>query len=237
MIENESFSNECSECNVRLKSVFCHLCKDEVQSLNDSKRSVSFKKGQMIFYEDSFPKHLFCITGGKVKLTQTGIDGKEQIVQLASAGDVIGYRAILCNEKYTGCAVALEDTSACLIPIQLFYSYIRDNHKIVNQIIQLFSKELKEAERKLLDITQRSVKERVAHTLLLLKESHGFENDGCTLKINIKREELASIAGTTRETAIRILKEMKLHGMIDLIGKRIKIIRHKELMRAARIFD
>jgi len=191
----------------------------------------------MIFYEDSFPKHLYCITGGKVKLTQTGVDGKEQIVQLACAGDVIGYRAVLCHEKYSGSAIALEQTTACLIPIELFFSYIRDNHKIVNQVIRLFSRELKEAERKLIDITQRTVKERVAHTLLLLKESHGFEIDGCTLRIDMKREELASIAGTTRETATRILKEMKQKGILDLIGKKIKIIRHKELMRTARIFD
>lgn len=237
MTDNVLLHNECSECDIRLRTVLCDLCKDEVQSLNDTKRNATFKKGQTIFYEDSFPKYLFCVTGGKVKLTQTGIDGKEQIVQLACAGDVIGYRAILCNEKYSGSAVAIEETTACLIPIQLFFSYIRDNHKVAISIIQLFSRELKEAERKLIDITQRTVKERMAHSLLLLKESYGLENDGCTLKINMKREELASLAGTTRETATRILKEMKLKGMIDLIGKKIKIIRHKELMRTARIFD
>jgi CRP-like cAMP-binding protein len=237
MSDNATLYNECSECDVRLRSVLCELCKDEVQLLSESKRSVTFKKGQTIYYEDSFPKYLYCITGGKVKLTRSGIDGKEQIVHLACAGDVIGYRAILCNEKYSGSAVAIEETTACLIPIQLFFSYIRENHKIAIQVIHLFSRDLKETERKLIDRTQRTVKERVAHTLLLFKESHGLENDGCTLRINIKREELASIAGTTRETATRILKEMKVKGMIDLIGKKIKIIRYKELMRTARVFD
>lgn len=228
---------ECCDCNVRLKSIFCELHKDEIEKLSDSKREIKIKKGQVIYQEDSYPKYLYCLNEGKVKITQMGIDGKEQILNMLSAGDVLGYRAILCGDRYTTTATALEDTSLCCLPVSIFLTLVKENQNVAFKVIHLFSKELKDAEKKILSITQRPVAERIAQSLLLLKESYGYETDRCTIKIIIKRDDLASIACTTRETATRVLFELMKNDIIKLSGKKIKIIKHSELLKTANVID
>ena len=156
-------------------------------------------------------------------------------MHIASEGELIGYRAILCGDKYTRTAVAMEDSSVCLIPVDIFLSCVKENQKVAFKVFQLFSKELQDAEKKVIDITQRPVRERIAQCLLLLMESYGVESDGCTLKIIIRRDELASITGTTRETATRILFEFKSKKIVELSGKKIKIVNHEELFKSAKI--
>lgn len=237
--EHTDFSEllDCSECNIRLKSIFCDLHRDDLLKLSDSKRVITVKKGQVIYHEDTFPKYLYCLNEGKIKITQTGLDGKEQILKLVSSGDVLGYRAILCGDKYSTTATAIEDCSICILPVGLFFTLVKENNNVAFKVIQLFSKELKDAEKKIINVTHRPVSERIAQSLLLLKESYGYENDDCTIKITVKREEIASIAGTTRETATRMLLELKEKEIIELAGKRIKILKHTELLKTANVID
>ena len=228
---------ECVDCSVRFKSIFCDLNTDEAQVLNSAKNSVIYKKGQFIFREGSYPRGLYRVSSGKIKIIQIGVDGKEQIVHLAKDADVMGYRAILSGDKYSCSGVAMEDSSLCFIPKNVFFSLVEKNSKVALQVIHLFSKELKEAEKQITTIAQRPVKERIAQSLLLLKESYGFEKDGCTINIVITREEIANISSTTRETAIRVLFELKEDKIIALSGKKIKILQHDALIKAANVFD
>lgn len=225
----------CRDCKIRMKSVLCDLQDDEVSSLNSSKRGMFFKKGQAICHEDSYPQNVYCITEGMVKLIQTGTDGKEQIVHFTSEGDTIGYREVLGGDMYSSSAVAMEDSAMCSIPRALFISYVRKNPKVSFKVIQRFSKELETAERKIISITQKPVPERIAQSLLLLEESYGYEDDGMTLNIILKRDELANIAGTTRETATRFLRTFERMKIIELTGKKIKILDNGKLKKSARL--
>jgi CRP-like cAMP-binding protein len=195
------------------------------------------EKGGTVFQEGSYPGGLYCVDNGKIKIVQLGIDGKEQILHLAKNGDVMGYRAILSGDKYSCSAIALEDSALCFIPKEVFQSMVKDNSNIALHLIHLFSRELKDAERKITTIAQRPVKERLAQSILLLKESYGFEKDGMTIHIVITREEIANIAGTTRETAIRFLSEFNQDKIIELTGKKIKILQLKNLCEVANLFD
>jgi CRP/FNR family transcriptional regulator len=129
---------DCSECNNRLRSIFSELSKYEIELIDDSKKVISLKKGQIVYDEETYPKYLYCINQGKIKITQLGIDGKEQILSLASAGDVLGYRAILCGDKYSTTATAIEDSCLCALPINLFLSLIKKNENVAFKILQLF---------------------------------------------------------------------------------------------------
>lgn len=229
--------SDCANCNVRFKSIFCELNMGEVLLLNSHKDCIIYKKGQTIFHEGSYPRGLYCVNEGKIKVTQLGIDGKEQIVHLAKDADVMGYRAILSGDKYSCSAVALEDSLLCFIPKDIFFSLVEKNSKLAFQVIHLFSKELKEAENKITNTAQRPVKERIAQCLLLLKERYGFKQDDCTINIVITREEIANISGTTRETATRVLFGLKEDQIIELSGKKIKILNHKTLLKIANVFD
>ena len=209
----------------------------DLEVLDSSKSCQQFKKGETIFEEGTYPHGLYCISNGKIKVTQTGSDGREHIVHLSKDGDVMGYRAVLSGDKYSCSATALENSSVCFIHIKVFISMVEKDPKLAFKIIHLFSNELKVAERGITDIAQKSVKERLAQGLLLLKESYGFESDDATLNVAITREDIASIVGTARETVIRTLFELDREGTIHLDGKKIKILDQGKLLRLANIND
>jgi len=156
-------------------------------------------------------------------VSQLGLDGKDQILHLAKDGDVMGYRATLSGDIYSCSATAIEQSHICFIPKDVFISLVEKNSKLALQIIHLFSQELKKIETNLTKITQRPVKERIAQSLLLLKNKYGVENDNATINITIKREEIANMAGTTRETATRVLYHLQENNIIELLGKKLKL--------------
>jgi CRP/FNR family transcriptional regulator len=90
---------------------------------------------------------------------------------------------------------------------------------------------------KLTHLAQKPVRERLAETLLFIKETYGFEEDGITLNVRLSREEIANLVGTATESTIRLLSEFKKDNMVELDGKKIKIINQKKLVRTANLQD
>lgn len=234
---NQTENISCMQCNSRLKSIFNETSSVSMEAINTSKTCQHFKKGKAIFAEGAYPHGLYCINRGKVKVTQTGADGREHIVHLCKDGDILGYRALLGNDTYSASAAALEGSSICFIPTKVFLNLVEKDSRLAFKIIHLFSNELKIAERNSTDIAQKSVKERLGQALLLLKESYGLEADNMTLNVELTREDIANIVGTARETVIRLLFELDEEGIIALEGKKIKIIDQFKLLRLANIFD
>lgn len=236
-MESSNLFPECVLCPTRLHSVFSALGKAELSIIDEQKRCVEIKKGETLFEQGARPRGLYCVNKGKLKVVRTGSEGKEQIVHLAKPGDIMGYRAILGNDKYSCSGIAIENSLLCFIPLSTFTSLVENNAKLALQVMRLFSEELREAEKDIADIAQKPVRERLAQTLLLLKGTYGFERDNLTLNIKIRREDIAGIVGTTRETATRLLQDFKDEKMIDLKGKKIKILDTGKLLQTASIFD
>ena len=228
---------ECQHCQARFKSVFCDLNEADLNELNLSKGCNTFKKGQIIFNEGGFPHGIFCVNSGKIKITQSGDEGKEQIVRFAKDGDILGYRTILSGDKYSSSATAIDDSSICFIPKNTFFNLIGKNANLSMEIMKLLSHDLKMAEHKITDLAQKPVRERMAEALLFLKETYGYENDNATINVILSREEIANMVGTTRETATRLLSEFKDDSIVALIGKKIKILNHQKLVKTANVFD
>lgn len=236
-MKSKVYKPECQSCTARFKSVFCELHDDELEYLNSSKGCSSYKKGQVIFSEGTHPLGLFCVNSGKIKLTMLGEEGKEQIIHLAKDGDIMGYRALLSGDTYSCSATALEDTNVCFVPKSVFFLMVEKNSSISMQLMKLLSSELKNAEKNITDLAQKPVRERLAEALLFLKETYGYEQDGATINVVLSREEIANIVGTATESAIRLLSEFKSDNLIELKGKKIKIIDTKRLLRIANISE
>ena len=230
-------NTNCQSCTENSKSIFCALKTDEIEFINSRKNGKVFEKGELIFHEEAASKGVFCIQKGKVKVSQLGIDGKDQILHLAKDGDVMGYRATLSGDTYSCSAVALEKSHICFIPKEVFLVLVESNPKLALKFIYLLSEELKKIETNITKITQRPVKERIAQSLLLLKNKYGLETDSSTINIIIKREEIANLAGTTRETATRILYHFQDDKIIELKGKKIKILNLSRLIIESNILD
>jgi len=239
MAYSKKIPTSCSQCQHKVEgnSLFCCLNLDEMEKIGDAKRNMYFKKGQTIFNEGNHPHGFYCIHQGKVKIHKLGEEGKDQIVRLANETNFIGYRSILSNDVYMASATALEDTHICYIPKEVIINLIKSNTTFSFSLLGLLSDDLKMAEKKIINMAQKQVRERMAEAILLLKEAYGFKEDGISINSSLTRKELANIAGTTTETSIRILSEFQKDKLLELDGKQIRIINLDQLIRTANIFD
>lgn len=228
---------ECQHCQSRYKSVLCELNDKELSEINSSKGCTTYKKGETIFHEGSIPHGLHCINSGKIKLVKLGEQGKEQVVHLAKDGDVLGYRSILSEENYSASAVCLEDSSICFIPKNVFTKMLDSNGGFSLKIMKELSAEVGEARKTMLNLAQKPVRERVAEALLFLKQTYGLEKDNQTLNVSLSREDLANIVGTATETVIRFLSEFKNDNLIELDGRKIKLLNLPKLSQTANLRD
>jgi len=226
----------CCDCKNE-KGIMCALNDENKRFINEKKGNNYYKKGQAIFYEGNSANSLFCVHKGRVKLSKLGEDGKEQIIRFAKEGDILGYRAMLSNESYQATATAMDDCFICLVSKDRFNSLMEKDAKLSLNVIQLLSKDLRSAEQLLIDIAQKSVKERIAEALIVLKKTFGLKEDGKTLDVVLTRAEIADMAGTTTETTIRTLAQLSSDGLIKLSGKKIAILDFKTLVIEAGVYD
>lgn len=234
-LKQSDFAPSCLNCAKGTHSIFSMLDEDKLQELNIHKSCTTFKKGQIIFSENALPLGLFCINSGKIKLSTSGPDGKEQILRLVKGGDILGYRSLLANDRYHCNAVALEDSSVCVIDKNFFMELAMSDQKLCMALFKKISDDLKTAEEHIVSLSQKNVRERVAEALLFLKATYGYEEDGETINVQLSREELADFVGTSTESTIRLLSEFNTSKIIELNGKKIKIISYEKLNKTANL--
>ncbi len=222
------------ECELSGFQLFKKLTEPEFTQLNYDKTCSLYKKGSIIYREGSRLTGFYCVTKGIVKIFKTGIDGKEQIIRFAKKGEIIAYRSLLSEELACTTAKVIEEAVLCHIPYQTLQFMIQSNWQFSHHMLQIVCKELREANDYITDIAQKTVRERLAEVLLLLKESFELDNSN-TLQISLTREELANIVGTATESVIRLLSEFKQDKMIELQGRKIKLMDIKALTRVANL--
>ncbi len=193
-----------------------------------------FRKGDILFREGSRPAFLYGVLKGKIKVFQTGIDGREQIVHLIRAGDIMGHRAICGDDNFSGTAEVMDDADIIQLPRGLFVQLLRRHPELGLRVARLLADELKDAELKITQMAHSSVRLRLAQTLLDLVASYGLKKDQLTINVLMSRENLASLAGTTRESVTRLLHEFGDMSLIVLSGRQIQIINMDALRRFVR---
>lgn len=198
---------------------------EELDILDQQKRYREFRKNEILFQKDQYPRDVYCIRKGRVKTIQTGTQGKDQIMSMFQTGDLLGYSSLFSDEYYGSTAMAMESTLVCLFPRDLFLSLVRSSPGLNCRLITQMSRDLRQGESRILQMSQESARKRLINSLLYLQELYGCERDSKTLKTRITREELANLSGMTRETSIRILQELARNHWIQLSGKKIGILR------------
>lgn len=220
--------SKCRQCIIKRFNAIKTLTHDELEKFSDHKTSLVIKKGENLMTEGNSINGLYCIKEGKGKLTKLNTNGKEQIIKFVKGGDILGHRSILSEELVGLNAVALEDMHVCFIPKGDILETIRDNANFSLNMIKNISHQLNEANTLISQMAQKPVKDRLADTLLSLEDIFGIDNEGC-IDVVLTREEIANTIGTATESAIRLLSNLKKDGVIDLIGKKIKILNKNAL--------
>jgi CRP-like cAMP-binding protein len=196
------------------------LTKNELVHLSDCKTSRTIKKGEVIFEEGENVNGIFCIKDGVCKLTKLSPNGKDHIVKLVTKGELLGQRSMISEEPVNLSAVALEDMEVCFIPKTEVMGFFDKNNQFSMNVMKTICGDLKEADDHMVNLAQKTVKERLAETLLYLHDTFG-KNEDNSLKVQLSRDELASMIGTATESCIRLLSDFKKLGLIELTGKKI----------------
>lgn len=225
----------CKQCNLEIKTIFKKLTPQQIEYLTNNKTCSIVKRGTVLYQEGHRTSGIYCINKGILKIYKTGIEGKEQIIKFAKKGDVIGYRSVIISEPACTSVKVIEDAVLCFISSQELYQILRENSEFGIEMLQIACKELGEANNYITDIAQKSVKERLAEILLQLKNEFGVNNEE-VINLTLTREELANIIGTATESVIRLLSEFKSEGIIELHGRKIKILDASKLKKISNIF-
>lgn len=234
-MKNTTGSYKCDNCSSKFNNVFRHLTPEEHEMISLDKNCEPYKKGSVIYHEGNRISGCYCVSNGIIKIFKTGIDGKEQIVTFAKKGDIIGFRSVLSGELACTTAKVIDDAHLCFIPGDTLISIFKRNGEFSMDLMQLACKELGEANAYITDIAQKTVRERLAEVLLHLKDNFELDNEQF-LQITLTREELANIVGTATESVIRLLSEFKSDRLIELHGRRIKLLDINGLKKAGNVF-
>ncbi len=220
--------SKCEQCIIREFNSLKALTKNELIRITGCKTSKTVKKGEVLFDEGEYINGVFCIKDGVCKVSKMSDNGRDQIIHLIQKGDILGERSLINNEASNLKAIAVNDMEVCFIPKDEIIRDLENNPNFSLDLLRKMANSLKKADDVIVDMAQKTVKQRLAATLLFL-EAKFEKNDNGSIKVNLSREDIANIIGTATESAIRLLSEFKKKKMIDLKGKEVFILDVKAL--------
>ncbi|XRE42457.1 Transcriptional regulator, Crp/Fnr family [Tenacibaculum discolor] len=220
--------SKCEQCIIREFNSLKALTKDELVRISGCKTSKKIKKGEVLFDEGEYINGVFCVKDGVCKVSKMSDNGRDQIIHLIRKGDILGERSLINNEASNLKAIAVNDMEVCFIPKDEILRDLESNSNFSMDVLKKMANSLKKADDVIVDMAQKTVKQRLAATLLLL-DSKFDKNENGSININLSREDIANIIGTATESAIRLLSEFKKKKLIDLKGKEIFITDVKAL--------
>lgn len=218
-----------------LSDIWRMLTEKEKDMIRKDARFVNYKRNEMIYFEDEHPKDLMCLLRGKVKIFKNGVGGRNQIIRMIRPYQYFGYRAYFADEPYVTAASAFEESTICLISMEVVTELLRTNGHFALFFIQLLSVDLGIADHRVVSLTQKHVRGRLAETLILLRDDFGYDDDGITINIYLSREDLASLSNMTTSNAIRTLSIFVDERLILLDGRKIKILDEDRLRKISRM--
>ncbi|MFP4488554.1 MAG: Crp/Fnr family transcriptional regulator [Bacteroidales bacterium] len=212
-------------------SLFKNLNAEERDILVRNHSYAHYRKGEIIFKEGERPTGLISLATGKVKIFKEGVGGREQILKMIKPANLIGFRALFAGMAYSASAIAIEDSTICIIEKDAFFKLVKDSPDLSVKIIRMLSLELGFSNSRTVSLTQKHIRGRLAESLIVLKDTYGYEKDGKTIRAYLSREDIANLSNMTTSNAIRTLSTFAAENVISIDGRKIKILDSRKLDR------
>ncbi len=204
------------------QSILQGIPPEDLAMLTANQTEHLYQKGEVVFREGAYPSGIFFIRSGKVKKYKVNEVAKEHIIYVANTGELIGYASVLADDRYTDSAAALEKSVVSFIPKEDFLKTLQHSAYLNRQLLKTLSHEFAVLANSISLFSQKSVRERTALQLVVLREKYKTDEIGL-VEINMSRDDLASLVGTARENVVRVLSEFRSKGYLNTKGRKIVI--------------
>lgn len=215
---------------VKMNDLYGLLTAEQKSEFVRATEIMKFKRGEIIYFEGDKPEFLLCVLSGKVKIYRDGVGGRSFINRVLRPVQYFGYRASLANEPYVTEAAAFDDTLIACVPLALIRRILTTNTNVCQFFIKELAVDLGEADKRIVSVTQKHVRGRLAEALLMLADIYGYDTDGVTLNTYISRGDLASLSNMNIGNAIRTLSELNAEGITASKNRMIQVL-DKEALR------
>ena len=220
-----SESTNCLECK-RSARCFQKLIPSELEFINQNKTQIRYRKGENICKQGAFASYVLYIAEGLVKIYLEDQGNKIINVRISKASEFIGLSAIFGDNIYNYSAIAIKDSTVCLIEKDSFKKLLIDNGQFASEVIRWYCDKEKQLFEKIKSLGNKQMHGRLANTLLYLC-GKDFENEH--IFSSLTRKDIADFACISTESTVRLLTELKNDGIIGINGKKIEVLEEKLL--------
>ena len=222
----------CSVCSVFSKTIFRGGNSKELQKSFKCKEFIQFKKNDVLFNENEAAEGVYCIYSGMLKVVKKDHRLLQHIIRLGKPGDVLGIDSVVTHNKYSNSVIAVDAVEACFVPKDCFVKFIQSHPTFFVETMKLLCSQLDFMENKMTDLMGKTMKERLADLLLMLKADYGVQSD-YTLNMTLSMDELASFLGTTKSSVYSLLSDFKKARLIEIQDNRIQVLSENALENIA----
>lgn len=195
----------------------------ELEKLSMDKEIRTFSKKDIIYEEGQTARWLYYVVQGQIKEYQINEYGKELTTKLINTGEFFGYFPLILDGAYGNYTACTSDCTLRLIPKDDFFMLLYNNRDFAAKFIKMIANKAEETELKLIDIAYSSVRKKVANALCTFATSKNRDENIGPIQIHVSRDDLATMAGTAKETLIRTLSDFKSEGLISIEAKAVTI--------------
>lgn len=215
----------CFTCQTRKRSEWCALGDDELALINRAKIGRDYLPGDPIFHEGDPCRGVWCVESGLVGIRRVDSNGGSVLLRLAFPGDSLGYRSLLAGENHRAGAEMLQPGRLCFIERAVVRSILERNPTLGLRFLKRATRDLDAAEEKVLLGATMTVRARVAHLLLVLRDRFATSvgKGSFTLELPLSRQDLAALIGTRPESMSRTIKSLEDDGVAHFSGRTVHV--------------
>jgi CRP/FNR family transcriptional regulator, polysaccharide utilization system transcription regulator len=227
--------SHCADCGARTCSILRNCPSEVLDKISSAKKCFVYMKGQRILMQGVEANGIFFINTGKVKIYKSDKNNKQLIIRFAKSGEVLGFCDVDERREQPVSAMALDDTLICHLDYKLFLQLIREYPEMALSMLSYYNDMLSQTEEKSLKMARMNVAAKIADALVTMYEAYGTNGSDHTLNLAISRQDIADLAGTTKEQVSKTLSDFKSHGVINAKGKQIDILDLDKLRELAEV--
>jgi CRP-like cAMP-binding protein len=212
--------------------IFADLEEPDLKKIEKLGLRKKYKKGNIVVLEKEMGAALFVIISGKVKIVRTDEDGREVILSIFGPGEFFGEMSLLDGLARSASVVALTKAELFMIHRRDFLKLVNEHPQVAISLLGELTTRLRKADTQIKSLSLKDASGRVANVILMLADDIGVFRKG---KVEIDelplQQDMANMAGTSRETVSRMLHQFIREGHLQLEGNKLTMNDYEEFRK------